>query len=172
MAIVENHEELRRTLAGMAGCPQDFECVVFRCRGSKAVEVLNAIGLPPMTANAVGVVMIAVEGDCHAIHEALERGDGATEGHMEKPVIESLPSPIKRVGAKDHHLSRREEEVLERLAAGLTSKEIASFLGISAETVRVHLKNIYSKIEVHTRVAAAMWYRDVLGCDVPGSAVA
>ncbi len=51
-------------------------------------------------------------------------------------------------------LTLREQEVLELLAQGMTNKEIASALCITTNTVKRHLKAIFSKLEVHTRAAA------------------
>lgn len=51
-------------------------------------------------------------------------------------------------------LSERELEVLRLLAAGLESPEIARNLIISVSTVRTHIKNIYGKLDVHSRVQA------------------
>lgn len=51
-------------------------------------------------------------------------------------------------------LTDRETEVLRLVYRGQRNKEIASALAISEETVRVHLKNIFSKLEVTDRTAA------------------
>ncbi len=51
-------------------------------------------------------------------------------------------------------LSEREEEVLQAIARGDRSKEIALQLGISERTVKAHLANIYSKLGVDSRAAA------------------
>jgi DNA-binding NarL/FixJ family response regulator len=53
------------------------------------------------------------------------------------------------------HLTRREREVLELVARGLSNKEIAETLVITTNTVKRHLKAIFEKLEVHTRAAAA-----------------
>jgi len=57
------------------------------------------------------------------------------------------------------HLSKRETEVLGLLAEALGNKEIAARLGFRTETVRVYLKTLYGKLEVHSRLEAAMKYR-------------
>ena len=51
-------------------------------------------------------------------------------------------------------LSERELQVLRLLATNLTSTEIAEELYISPSTVRSHIKNIYSKLDVHRRYDA------------------
>jgi DNA-binding CsgD family transcriptional regulator len=49
-------------------------------------------------------------------------------------------------------LSNREQEVIKLLLEGKSNKLIASSLGISERTVEFHLKNIYTKFQVHSRV--------------------
>jgi HD-GYP domain-containing protein (c-di-GMP phosphodiesterase class II) len=54
-------------------------------------------------------------------------------------------------------LSGREVDVLRLAARGLTTKEIADRLFISAKTTDHHIQHIYNKIGVSTRAAAALW---------------
>jgi len=51
-------------------------------------------------------------------------------------------------------LSRREQEILEQLSRGFYYKEIADKLSISFETVRTHIRHIYEKLQVNSRVEA------------------
>lgn len=51
-------------------------------------------------------------------------------------------------------LSQREKEILDQLAKGYTHKQISENLFISPETVRGHLKNIYHKLHVHSKMEA------------------
>ncbi len=53
-------------------------------------------------------------------------------------------------------LSEREIEVLRLLAADLSSPEIADELTIAVSTVRSHIKNIYSKLNAHSRYEAVV----------------
>ena len=79
-------------------------------------------------------------------------------------VVEAFHQPITPVtGLDDVKLSRRETEILEKIAQGLANKEIADRLGLSVETVRVHLKRIYEKLHVRSRTEAALKYRDTAG---------
>ncbi len=51
-------------------------------------------------------------------------------------------------------LTERETEVLRLVRDGLTNREIADRLVVSAGTVRTHLENVFEKLGVHTRTAA------------------
>ena len=55
-------------------------------------------------------------------------------------------------------LTSREQEVLKALARGLSEKEVAATLNISAQTVHNHVKNIYGKLDAHSRTEAVMKY--------------
>lgn len=54
-------------------------------------------------------------------------------------------------------LTKRESDVLEKLASGMTNREIATAFGISYETVKEHVQHILRKIGVSDRTQAAVW---------------
>lgn len=51
-------------------------------------------------------------------------------------------------------LTEREKEVIQLLAVGLTYEKIAQQLDVSHETVKMHLKNIYRKLQVQNKIEA------------------
>lgn len=53
-------------------------------------------------------------------------------------------------------LTEREIEILNGISDGLTNKKLAGRLFISPHTVRTHIKNIYEKLHVHSKVEAVM----------------
>lgn len=55
---------------------------------------------------------------------------------------------------EDYRLTRREQNILELMIEGLIKKEIADRLSLSYHTVDTHLRNIYTKLHVHTRTGA------------------
>jgi DNA-binding NarL/FixJ family response regulator len=59
----------------------------------------------------------------------------------------------------DTDLTKREEQILNRVADGMTNKEIAGALRISEKTVKHYMTNILQKLQVRNRVEAAMHYR-------------
>ena len=69
-----------------------------------------------------------------------------------------VPGPA---GLLPEPLTRREQEILELLAAGLTNREIGERLFISAQTVKKHTGNILGKLGAHTRTEAASRARDL-----------
>ncbi|WP_043531411.1 two-component system response regulator NarL [Litchfieldella xinjiangensis] len=56
-----------------------------------------------------------------------------------------------------HSLTQREREILRELAAGLSNKLIARKLEISEGTVKVHVKHLLKKLNLRSRVEAAVW---------------
>ena len=92
-----------------------------------------------------------------AIHD-VHQGGAPMSGEVARKVVEAFQPAVP---AEDEaaQLSEREREVLERLARGLADKEIAAELKISLPTVRYHLKHIYEKLHVRTRVEAALKHK-------------
>ncbi|MGH2755751.1 MAG: response regulator [Actinomycetota bacterium] len=61
----------------------------------------------------------------------------------------------KEAALRARYLTFREREVLRLLAEGASSAEIARRLSVSMNTVRSHVQNILSKLQVHSRLEAA-----------------
>jgi two-component system nitrate/nitrite response regulator NarL len=55
-------------------------------------------------------------------------------------------------------LTERELEVLDYLAAGLSNKAIARKIDISVGTVKVHVKHVLHKLNLHSRLEAVVWH--------------
>jgi PAS domain S-box-containing protein len=62
--------------------------------------------------------------------------------------------PDRGAGGSQPQLTPRQREVLELIATGLSTSEIATRLSISRETVRNHLRGIFAELDVHTRLEA------------------
>ena len=58
-------------------------------------------------------------------------------------------------------LTGQEIKVLERLAAGQSNKEIARVLGLSPNTVKTHVANLFGKLDVSRRTQAVSKARDL-----------
>jgi DNA-binding CsgD family transcriptional regulator len=83
--------------------------------------------------------------------------DGGQDVLLMRETVRSVPArPLKARG-----LSDREAEVLGWVMEGKTNPEIATILGLSRRTVHHHLENIYRKLGVETRTAAAKMAREL-----------
>jgi DNA-binding NarL/FixJ family response regulator len=60
----------------------------------------------------------------------------------------------RRATARVRQLSRREREVLQLMAEGLTAHAVGEMLGVSVETVRSHVRNAVRKLQARNRVHA------------------
>lgn len=84
---------------------------------------------------------------------AVLRGDGFLSPKIANVVIEGFSrGHVDQKEEKAQALTSREREVLQLIAEGLSSKEIAGKLCISLNTVEKHRKNIMEKLEIHNIV--------------------
>jgi DNA-binding NarL/FixJ family response regulator len=82
-----------------------------------------------------------------ALDEVME-GGGPMSANIARMVVRSFQK------SSATPLTRRETEILEQVSNGKTRSRIASELFIDLETVKSHLKNIYAKLDVHSRADA------------------
>ena len=134
--------------------------------GMSGVEAIRAIRAIDGNARVVVLTMYAGDED---IYRALDVG--ATTYLLKDSVSDDLVGVVRDVHAGGRPmaadvkarladraarptLTKREVRVLQLVLRGKRNKEIAEALAISDETVEVHLKNIFTKLEVHDRTAA------------------
>jgi DNA-binding NarL/FixJ family response regulator len=60
----------------------------------------------------------------------------------------------RRATQTQRMLSKREREIMDLLAQGLTGEQVAERLYLSPETIKTHIRNAMNKLEAHTRVHA------------------
>ncbi len=73
--------------------------------------------------------------------------------HGKQPIASADVQSLLAERNRHKHITPRELQVIELLSQGMRNKEIAALLGISEETVQVHLRNIYLKLDVNDRTA-------------------
>lgn len=112
---------------------------------------------------AHGYLLKTIDGD--ALVAAIERcagGQTVVSPDMTPKLVAALrhegvskPVPVPHDGLDS--LSPRERETLEQLACGASNKEIARRLDIAEATVKIHVQNILRKLNVSSRVQAAVY---------------
>jgi DNA-binding CsgD family transcriptional regulator len=75
------------------------------------------------------------------------------------PSRERRPAPRRAVTGWEA-LTPTEQEVVEEVCGGRSNPQVAERLGISRRTVEAHLRSIYAKVGVSTRLALAVAYRE------------
>jgi DNA-binding CsgD family transcriptional regulator len=93
---------------------------------------------------------------CRAAGEVF-RSLGATEHIARAEVLADEPTRTARPASGVDRLSPREVEVLTLLTRGRSNEEIAAELVLSKHTVRRHVSNILTKLDVPSRTAAAVY---------------
>lgn len=89
-----------------------------------------------------------------AIEEVLE-GGAPMSGSIASKVLRLLAGTNSSVSPMNtYRLTERESEILQSLTKGNSYKMIAADLGISIDTVKTHIKRIYSKLQVHSEAEA------------------
>jgi two-component system, NarL family, response regulator len=133
--------------------------------GMSGLDAIHAIRRRHADARIIVLTMYQGEED---VYRALKAG--ASTYLLKDSLFDELATCIRRVHAGEQPrspeieqrlaeraghktLSPRETEVVQLIARGLRNKEIAAALAISEETVQVHLRNLFSKLNVNDRTA-------------------
>lgn len=95
-----------------------------------------------------------------AFEKAGDAASAASSSAQGRDILSRLGARVDdpREQGADDPLTRREREVLALVAEGAGNREVARRLFISEKTVGRHLANVYLKIGVGTRTAAAAWW--------------
>jgi DNA-binding NarL/FixJ family response regulator len=93
---------------------------------------------------------------------AVYNGDSLISPSMASKLLAEFAQMSKRQGERPSgvgapRLTDRELEVLRLVARGMANKEIAHQLFISENTVKNHVRNILEKLQLHSRMEAAMY---------------
>ena len=77
---------------------------------------------------------------------AVNKGEMFLTQSISRTIVQAF---LNKNEAQDRFLSDRERQVLQLVAEGKTTKELASILGISAKTAESHRSNIMDKLDIH-----------------------
>jgi len=185
--IIDDHPLMRRGIKQLVELEENFEVVADVGSGTEGISIaiqefpdliildLNMKGLSGLDTlkglRAEGVdarILILTVSD--AKNDIFTLIDAGADGYLLKikriaqgEVI--LSDSIKNLLLERKHtvdpmdsLTDREMDVLRLIATGLSNKQIAGQLFISEETVKVHIRNLLRKLNVHSRVAATVLF--------------
>jgi DNA-binding NarL/FixJ family response regulator len=84
-----------------------------------------------------------------ALKDVHSGGSPMTSGIARK-VFELFKNNVHQTSNEDYNLTEKEKIVLQQLITGKSYKMIAGVLEISVDTIKTHMKNIYTKLHVHS----------------------
>ena len=96
--------------------------------------------------------------------DRVDSGSGSSPGSFPAPGASPQDSgAFTRSGAADPTFTRREEDVLTLVAQGLSNQQIAKQLFVEVTTVKSHLSHALMKLDLDSRVQAALWWQQHRG---------
>lgn len=140
--------------------------------GTAQVLVLTTFDLDEyvfgaLRAGAAGFVLKDIDAaDLIAAVRTVAAGDGVVAPALTRRLIDAFAAttgpPLQySTVAGLSKLTSREREVLGCLGRGLSNAEIGAVLGIAEPTAKVHVRQVLGKLNVHSRVQAALLARDL-----------
>jgi DNA-binding NarL/FixJ family response regulator len=175
---IEDVDDGDAALLRIAEEPFDVVLLDVRMPGRSGVEICGAI---KETAPTTGIIMLTASDDEADLYESIKAGaagyllkDGSTYDQVAEAVRlvaagQSLISPSMATKLLDEFvhmakgpapattLTARELQVLRLVAHGKSNRDIAGELFISENTVKNHIRNILEKLQMKSRMEAAMF---------------
>jgi two-component system, NarL family, nitrate/nitrite response regulator NarL len=162
-AVLENEPDLIILDLNMQGMDGIETLIAMRTAGVTSKIVMLTVSdndedvIAAISAGADGYLLKDMEPE-----EIIEKIIQATHGKtvISERLTEILTSAIRKPSKKVNLLSAltsREYEILKLIAKGMSNKLIARELDISDGTVKVHVKHLLKKLNLRSRVEAAVW---------------
>ena len=95
------------------------------------------------------IVKNSASTDVHNAIDAVQSGASYLSPAITQQVVDAIARPGYSGPSGVSMLTEREREVLKLIAEGLSSKEIASDLGVSLKTIDSHRSNLMEKLDIH-----------------------
>lgn len=124
-----------------------------------------------LEAGAIGYVLKGVSAaELRSVLAGIARGEAHVSPALAARVLMTMRRPRSRDRRPIDDLTRREEDILRRVATGLSNREVAEALGIQEKTVKHYMTAILEKLHARNRVEATLIARDAWGAgDGPGA---
>jgi len=91
-----------------------------------------------------------------SLHQVID-GHIVLSKKVSELIVRGLHEESRKESRNNAELTHREKETLQLISKGMSNKEIARKLGIVETTVKVHVKNLLKKLNLRSRVEAAVW---------------
>lgn len=124
---------------------------VFEALGTFPAEITRAIDVAIGAVSLISLLVFFVKFcQSNTLRMLFSAGDG--RAHADEGCSAAVPHHAICLSlAREHDLTKRELDILNYLSLGYSAKRIGEMLFISERTVQTHTRNIYRKLDVHTR---------------------
>jgi NarL family two-component system response regulator LiaR len=113
---------------------------------------------PAIRAGAAGYLLKDVSPiDLANAIQAVHRGQAQLHPEIAKKLMSQFVTPTVEPMASPDELTARELEILRLIAQGMSNRQIAQALTISAKTVKTHVSHILGKLHLDDRTQAAIY---------------
>lgn len=173
--VINTYSSAESAIKNIVSDAADIYLLDISLTGISGIDAINEI---KEAAPKAHIIMLTVYEDSEMIFKALSRGASGylTKNSPTKRTIDAIKEVLNGGGPmspnvarlvigsfqknKNSPLSKRETEILEQIATGKSGTKIAKELFIDAETVKTHIKNIYSKLNVNSKADAIRTARE------------
>lgn len=166
MAVVGEASDGAKALAQFRALRPDVVVMDLQMPGMNGVDATAAIRAEAPSAKIL--VLTTYAGDVQAVRALRAGATGyLLKNSLRAQMVEAIrsvhdgkrhidPEVTEQIAlhVTDEPLTDREVEVLALVAAGHSNRQVAAALGLAEETVKAHLKNIFSKLDVADRTRA------------------
>jgi len=157
--------------AGLSAAGQENFDLIFLDLGLPGLEGMDSLRLFRRTCPATCLVVLSAVKSAEVVRQALLHG---AQGYIPKTVSAGamreaigkilegdiyVPTDTAPMPSGDHIealLTERQVDVLGELCAGRSNREIAEYLGMSENTVRVHVSALFRQLDVRSRTEAVL----------------
>jgi DNA-binding NarL/FixJ family response regulator len=117
-----------------------------------------------LAAGAIGYVLKGVAAEeLVAILTGVALGEAHVSPGLAARLLADAERPRRALPRPIDALSKREEDILRRVAHGMSNREVAAALGLQEKTVKHYMTSILEKLEARNRVEAALIAREAWG---------
>ena len=127
--------------------------VVMLTVSEDADDLLNAL-----RSGALGYLLKNIDSEflVDSVRRAAD-GESVLSPEMTGKLLREVRAGATKGSPAGPALSPREREILQHLTRGASNKEIARHLGVAESTVKIHVQHILRKLDLTSRVQAAVW---------------
>ena len=171
MEIVGEYSSGENAAVNLAGCAADVVLLDVRMPGKDGIETLKEIRASDIGAKIKVVMLTTSETEEDVVQAMRAKADGYALKDLPPDELVAVIRGVVNDGRKymsvetadiyaSHslkpELSPREREILEGIAAGLDNGELAKAFNVSRETIKMHIRHIFQKLEVVDRTEAVV----------------